>query len=254
MFERFTDRARRALTEAQLEAVEARHGFIGTEHVLIGLARQGDGLAHRVLTEHGLTVEALRPKVTELEAEIVAEDMGIDEATALAAIGIDFERVRATVEATFGEGSLTANVSHPPFTAKAKHALEQTLRESLFLRQNFIGTEHLLIGFLAEPEGLARRVVADLGADPDRLMDQTRRAAAPAFFRVSDLVQEIRQVELSHTPAGDDVTKAALRALSAGRVEAMRREADSIEAASLALASELEELLGVARRAVPDES
>jgi ATP-dependent Clp protease ATP-binding subunit ClpC len=253
MFERFTDRARRVLVEAQQEAVEARHGFIGTEHVLLGLAREGGGLAHQILASHGLTLEVLRPEVASAVAEFVADDLGIDEATALAAIGIDFERVRASIEASFGEGSLSAHLTRPPFTPKSKHALEQSFRESLFLRHNFIGTEHLLVGFVAEDEGLARRVVANLGVDPDELIDEVRRAAAPAYFRVSDLYEAIREFELRNTPAEDDATRSALLRLSQGRVDAMHREYESITAATVALASELEELLRVAESSVATE-
>ncbi len=254
MFERFTDRARRVLVEAQAEAVEARHGFIGTEHVLLGLAREAGGLAHNLLSERGLTLETLRPKVASLVAEFVANDMGIDEATALAAIGIDFERVRAAIEVNFGEGSLSADLSRPPFTPRSKEALERSLRESMFLRHNFIATEHLLIGFLGEPDGLARRAVAELGVDPDELIEETRRAAAPAFFRVSELYEAIRRFELSHTPAQTDEARNALLALSAGRVEAMQRETESINAATLALADELDELLRVAEATVTQET
>ncbi|MEY2419433.1 MAG: hypothetical protein QOG90_2113 [Actinomycetota bacterium] len=251
MFERFTDRARRVLVAAQQQAVEARHGFIGTEHVLLGLAREPGGLAHQLLDRHGLTLDVLRPKVAAAVAVFI-DDLGIDEATALASIGIDLERVRASVEASFGQGSL--NVTQPPFTPKSKHALEQSFRESLFLRHNFIATEHLLIGFVGEPEGLARQVVADLGVDPEQLLDEARREAAPAFFRVSDLYAEIRDFEARHSPAEDDVTKAALIALSQGRVNAMQREAAALDAASVALASELELLLRNAQSAVDAQS
>jgi ATP-dependent Clp protease ATP-binding subunit ClpA len=252
MFERFTDRARRTLVLAQHEAAEARHGFIGTEHVLLGLALAEDGLAARVLGNHGITGDVLRTKVIAAADQfLVGNDLGIDDSIALAAIGIDIEQVKATVEATFGEGSLGADPARPPFTPKSKHALEQSLREAIFLRHNFIGTEHLLIGFLMEPEGLARTIVEDFGTDPDRLIDETRRLAAPDLFRAFDLSDKIVRFQIEHQADDDPAIRTTLADLSQGRAAAMQRETDALRAASVALADELAELLANAEAALP---
>jgi hypothetical protein len=128
VFERFTDRARRVLVLAQEEARTMDHAFIGTEHLLMGLIAEGDGVA----------------------------------AKALQALGISLEGVRAKVE----EGSEETGASgSPPFTPRAKKTLELALREALQLGHSYIGTEHLLLGLVREGEGVAVQILESLGAD-----------------------------------------------------------------------------------------
>ena len=137
MFERFTDRARRVLVLAQEEARLLNHNFIGTEHILLGLIHEGEGVA----------------------------------AKALESLGISLEAVREKVEETIGPAG-TAGTGSPPFTPRAKKVLELSLREALQLGHNYIGTEHMLLGLVREGEGVAAQVLVNLGADLSRVRQQ----------------------------------------------------------------------------------
>jgi len=137
MFERFTDRARRVVVLAQEEAVGLNHNYIGTEHILLGLIREREGVA----------------------------------AKALESLGISLEAVRAQVEETIGQGQ-SAPTAHIPFTPRAKKVLELSLREALQLSHNYIGTEHILLGLIREGEGVAAQVLVKLGADLPRVRQQ----------------------------------------------------------------------------------
>ena len=176
MFERFTDRARKAVTDAQVVARRLGHGHIGTEHLLLGLL-ENDGIAAQVLSGAGVTR-------AEVEREILAEvgrgPLGAGDAEALGAIGIDLDEVRRRMEASFGPGALQwhpdpgcrgarPRFGHIPFTPRAKKVLELSLREALALKHRHIGTEHLLLGLLREGEGLAMLVLTRLGAGPQLL-------------------------------------------------------------------------------------
>ena len=137
MFERFTDRARRVVVLAQEEARMLSHNYIGTEHILLGLIHEGDGIA----------------------------------AKALESLGISLEAVRAQVEEIIGQGQ-QAPSGHIPFTPRAKKVLELSLREALQLGHNYIGTEHILLGLIREGEGVAAQVLHKLGADLNRVRQQ----------------------------------------------------------------------------------
>ena len=134
MFERFTDRARRVVVLAQEEARMLDHNYIGTEHLLLGLIHEGEGVA----------------------------------AKALEAMGISLDAVRQQVEAIIGRGQ-QAPSGHIPFTPRAKRVLELSLRESGQLGHNYIGTEHILLGLVREGEGVAAQVLVTLGADLNRV-------------------------------------------------------------------------------------
>src|SRR5881398_1925677 len=137
MFERFTDRARRVVVLAQEEARMLNHNYIGTEHILLGLIHEGEGVA----------------------------------AKALESLGISLEAVRAQVEEIIGQGQ-QAPSGHIPFTPRAKKVLELSLREALQLGHNYIGTEHILLGLIREGEGVAAQVLVKLGADLSRVRQQ----------------------------------------------------------------------------------
>ncbi|MGI9643540.1 MAG: ATP-dependent Clp protease ATP-binding subunit, partial [Acidimicrobiia bacterium] len=130
MFERFTDRARRVVVLAQEEARLLNHNYIGTEHILLGLIHEGEGVAAR----------------------------------ALESMDIDLESVRSQVVEIIGQGS-QAPSGHIPFTPRAKKVLELSLREALQLGHNYIGTEHILLGLIREGEGVAAQVLVKLGAE-----------------------------------------------------------------------------------------
>ena len=186
MFERFTDRARTVVTDAQGVARRLGHGHIGTEHLLLAML-EGDGIAARVLGGLGVTAVAVEREVL---AEVGRGPLGPADAEALGAIGIDLDEVRRRVEASFGPGALHRSHDprcrrgrpwaggHIPFTPRSKKALELSLREALALKHNYIGTEHLLLGLVREGEGLAMLVLTRLGAGPQairaRVLDALR--------------------------------------------------------------------------------
>ena len=130
MFERFSDRARRVVVLAQDEAKALNHNYIGTEHLLLGLVSEGEGVAAKALTSLGISLEA----------------------------------VRAQVEEIIGRGTTTPT-GHIPFTPRAKKVLELSLREALQMNHSYIGTEHLLLDLIREGEGVAAQVLIRLGAD-----------------------------------------------------------------------------------------
>jgi ATP-dependent Clp protease ATP-binding subunit ClpA len=140
MFERFTDRARRVVVLAQEEARMLNHNYIGTEHILLGLIRESEGVA----------------------------------AKALESLGISLDVVRQQVEEIIGRGQ-QAPSGHIPFTKRAKKVLEMSLLESVQLGQNYIGTEHILLGLIREGDGVAAQVLVKLGADLNRVRQQVIR-------------------------------------------------------------------------------
>jgi ATP-dependent Clp protease ATP-binding subunit ClpC len=158
MFERFTDRARRVVVLAQEESRLLNHNYIGTEHILLGLVHEGEGVA----------------------------------ALALTSMGIGLDSVRGQVEEIIGQGK-AAPTGHIPFTPRAKKVLELSLREALQLGHNYIGTEHILLGLLREGEGVAAQVLQKLGADLDgarqaviRLMGEEGQVPSTAHEEVEE--------------------------------------------------------------------
>ncbi len=140
MFERFTERARQVVVLAQEEARTLKHNYIGTEHILLGLLREEEGLAARVLESLDITVE----------------------------------RVRAQVVRIVGSGEEVTS-GQIPFTPRAKKVLELALREALSLGHNYIGTEHILLGLVRENEGVAARILLDFDADSDKIRNEVIR-------------------------------------------------------------------------------
>jgi ATP-dependent Clp protease ATP-binding subunit ClpC len=141
VFERFTDRARRVVVLAQEEARMLNHNYIGTEHILLGLIHEGDGVAMRALESLGISLEPLRRQVDAFIGQ-VEEEIGQDQA------------VRTT---------------HLRFTPPGRKVLELALREALQLGHNYIGTEHILLALIREGEGVAAHVLQKLGADLNRV-------------------------------------------------------------------------------------
>jgi ATP-dependent Clp protease ATP-binding subunit ClpC len=137
VFERFTERARQVVVLAQDEARGLRHNYIGTEHILLGLLREEQGLAARLL----------------------------------GSLGIEVEAVRAQVASVVGEGDEVAT-GQIPFTPRAKRVLELSLREALALGHNYIGTEHVLLGLAREGGGVGARILESFGADAELLREE----------------------------------------------------------------------------------
>ena len=140
VFERFTERARQVVVLAQEEARILKHNYIGTEHILLGLLREEEGLAARVLESLDITVE----------------------------------RVRAQVVRIVGSGEEVTS-GQIPFTPRAKKVLELALREALSLGHNYIGTEHILLGLVRENEGVAARILLDFDADSEKIRNEVIR-------------------------------------------------------------------------------
>jgi Clp amino terminal domain, pathogenicity island component len=145
MFERFTDRARRVVVLAQEEAGLLNHNYIGTEHILLGLIHEREGVAARALTELGISLETIRVEVVEI----------------------------------IGRGQ-TAPTGHIPFTPRSKKVLELSLREALQLGHNYIGTEHILLGLIREGEGVGAQVLVKLGGSLDRVRQEVIRVLSAA--------------------------------------------------------------------------
>jgi ATP-dependent Clp protease ATP-binding subunit ClpC len=141
VFERFTERAKQVVVLAQDEARALKHNYIGTEHILLGLLREEEGLAARVLESLDVTVE----------------------------------EVRAQVARIIGPGDEPIVSGQIPFTPRAKKVLELSLREALSLKHNYIGTEHILLGLVRENEGVAARILLDFDADAEKIRNEIMR-------------------------------------------------------------------------------
>jgi ATP-dependent Clp protease ATP-binding subunit ClpA len=204
MFERFTTQARAVVHDARRHSGELGHHYIGTEHLLLALLEPPAGISYAVLSDAGLTVERVR---SDVEAYLADERdrentvLSREDAEALEAIGIDLDAVRAKIEESFGPGALippprprrglfrrrrrsapSGTTTCVPFTGRSKKVLELSLREAIRLKNNHIGTEHILLGLIREGEGLGAKVIYDAGISLDdlrrRTLDSLRDAAA----------------------------------------------------------------------------
>lgn len=166
MFERFTDRARRAVVLAQSEAQDSGSPNIGTEHLLAGLALEGEGLAGLALKELGASPERLRSAIAEVASLEATRTAGtLTDKAALATIGIDLDDIVSAVEAAFGPGALRIQPLHIPFSDHAKEALEQSLVRAIELGLSYIGTEHVLLGLCGVSESGAAACLAAVDLD-----------------------------------------------------------------------------------------
>ena len=162
MFERFTDRARRVVVQAQEEARELNHSYIGTEHLLLGILRDGDGAAAGALASLGVGLDAARERVAEIT----------------------------------GRGR-QAPSGHIPFTPRAKKVLELSLRESLQLGNESIGPEHILLGLITEGHGVAVEVLSVLGAPPEQVRAEVLQLVPEAGREPAG---RVRSVRIARTP------------------------------------------------------
>jgi ATP-dependent Clp protease ATP-binding subunit ClpA len=179
MFEKFTERARQVVVLAQEEARTLKHNYIGTEHILLGLLREEEGLAARVLESLDITVERVRAQVVQI--------------------------VGAGEEVTSGQ---------IPFTPRAKKVLELALREALMLGHNFIGTEHVLLGLARENEGVAARILLDLGADSEKIRNEVIRMLGDPVAR-AQAQAEARSIAIGQTSQRRGIDQAWLDGLGA---------------------------------------
>jgi len=177
VFERFTDRARRTIVFAQEEARLLSHNYIGTEHILLGLLREEEGVA----------------------------------AKALKTLDVSLETVRRDVGEIVGRGQEVSR-GHIPFTPRAKKVLELSLREALQLGHNYIGTEHILLGLIREGEGVAAQVLQKLGADLNRvrqtmvqlLSGYVEGSEGPTVEGAAEMAELTSEVAWGSEPLGDD--------------------------------------------------
>jgi ATP-dependent Clp protease ATP-binding subunit ClpA len=194
MFERFTNPAREVVAQSQENARRLKHGYIGTEHLLLALAEQDSG-AGALLHAEGLTAKGIEEAIVRFVGTRPGT-LGADDAAALRAIGIDLDEVIARIEKNFGPVPLEAPQpearrwfplrrqrpagrgrtrlgGHVPFTGRAKKVLELSLREAIALSHNHIGSEHILLGLLREGNGLAAQAIRDAGVDLTELRQRT---------------------------------------------------------------------------------
>ena len=156
MFERFTERARQVVVLAQDEARALKHNYIGTEHILLGLLREEDGLAGRVLDSLDVTIEEVRAQVARI--------------------------VRQGDEVPTGE---------MPFAPRARKVLELAQREALSLGHNHVATEHILLGLIREGEGVGARILHDFDADAETIRDEVIRRLSVPSRRSADRIRQI---------------------------------------------------------------
>ena len=184
MFERFTDRSRRTVVQAQEEARRLNHNYIGTEHLLLGILRDGEGVA----------------------------------AEALASLGVGLDPAREQVAEITGRGQ-QAPSGHVPFTPRAKKVLELSLREALSLEHPYIGPEHILLGLITEGHGVAVEVLRVLGAPPEQVQARVLELLPPAGEDPSGADQPVRVVR---APVRLDEALRRLDAIEA-RLDAIER-------------------------------
>jgi ATP-dependent Clp protease ATP-binding subunit ClpC len=174
LFQRFSDSARRVVVLAQEEARKLNHNYIGTEHLLLGLIQEGEGIAARSLEAVQVNIDAVRSQVVEI----------------------------------IGRGS-TPTSGHIPFTPRAKKVLELSLREALQLGHNYIGTEHILLGLIREGEGVAAKVLVKLGVDLERLRNQVLKMLSGASSATGEMAGADAQGTLMLDQFGRNLTELA---------------------------------------------
>lgn len=193
MFERFTERARQVVVLAQEEARTLGHDWLGTEHILLGLVREREGLASRVL----------------------------------ASLGVTLEQVRAHVVRAVGSREGEHRAGQIPFTPEAKKVLERALREALSLGHNYIGTEHLLLALTREREGLAARILGELDVDAERVRVQVRGMVSEPGVGVARPTPDMDRSWLDFTPSEAFELATRLAPLASNITFEVRRHGDA---------------------------
>jgi ATP-dependent Clp protease ATP-binding subunit ClpC len=208
MFERFTDRARNVVVLAQEEARLLKHNYIGTEHILLGLVRESEGIA----------------------------------AQALQALGIGLEAVREQVQEIIGTGQ-HAPSGTIPFTPRAKKVLELSLREAMQLGDSYIGTEHILLGLIREGEGVAAQVLVKLDGNLNKVRQQVIRMKAGTPTTEEMPAAAAGAAESTGGPESAGPAESAGRVASAGRAESAGQGGRINPADSASLTAKLTEAL-----------
>ncbi len=194
MFERFTEKARRVVVYAQEEAKKLNQNYIGTEHLLLGLIREEDGIA----------------------------------AKALESLDVSLDDVRAHVEELIGEGTYVPT-GHIPFTPRAKKVLELSLREALQLGHNYIGTEHILLGLIREGEGVAAQVLLDLGADLEKVRSAVLQLLSGYYGKQTEPAEERRGSRGAEGALLDEFGRNLTEAATSGKLDPVVGRGQEIE-------------------------
>ena len=194
MFERFTEKARRVVVYAQEEAKKLNQNYIGTEHLLLGLIREEDGIA----------------------------------AKALESLDVSLDDVRAHVEELIGEGTYVPT-GHIPFTPRAKKVLELSLREALQLGHNYIGTEHILLGLIREGEGVAAQVLLDLGADLEKVRSAVLQLLSGYYGKQTEPAEERRGNRGAEGALLDEFGRNLTEAATSGKLDPVVGRGQEIE-------------------------
>jgi ATP-dependent Clp protease ATP-binding subunit ClpA len=213
MFERFTDRARRVVVLAQEEARLLNHNYIGTEHLLLGLIHEGQGVA----------------------------------ASSLESLGISLEAVRSQVEEIIGQGQ-RAPVGHIPFTPRSKKVLELSLREAKQLGHKYIGTEHILLGLVREGEGVAAQVLVTLGADLSRVRQQVIQVLSGYAGGKAAVEQAGARTRLVRMTVPEELRQAEVELVQVRRDKEVAIEEEDFERAAALRDQERQLARGVAER------
>jgi ATP-dependent Clp protease ATP-binding subunit ClpA len=214
MFERFTDRARRVVVLAQEEARLLNHNYIGTEHILLGLIHEGEGVAAMALESLGISLEAVRAQVEEI---IIGQDQ-------------------------------SAPTGHIPFTPRAKKVLELSLREATQLDHNYIGTEHILLGLVREGEGVAAQVLVKLGADLSRVRQQVLQLLSSYVGGKAPAEQAGTRTRLVRMTVPEELREAEVELAQVRRKKEAAIEAENFEQAATLRDQERQLLRRVAER------
>ena len=194
MFERFTEKARRVVVYAQEEARMLNQNYIGTEHLLLGLIREQDGIAAKALESLDIAVEDVRQQVEEL----------------------------------IGRGTYVPT-GHIPFTPRAKKVLELSLREALQLGHNYIGTEHVLLGLIREGEGVAAQVLLNLGADLEKVRSAVIQLLSGYYGKQGEPGEERRGSRGAESSLLDEFGRNLTRAASEGKLDPVVGRGQEIE-------------------------
>jgi ATP-dependent Clp protease ATP-binding subunit ClpC len=243
MFERLTDRARVAISLAQDSAVGLGHTYIGCEHLLLGLVREGTGVAAVVLRPRGIDEHAVRAAIVDMVGESTSS---VTDGDALASLGIDLDEVRRRLEESFGPNALPSP-DRPPFTPRARDALERSVRESEALHHGYVGTEHVLLALLFDDDNFARTILVDRGIDLDALRNEILQLAAVDYLRIKATDAKLAKLHFLAIDAGrrDDID-GIFRDVAVARV----KEVQARNAATKAFADDYEAAVAKAESAL----
>ena len=251
MFEQFTDRARRSLLLSQEAAIDLGHTYLGCEHLLIGLIKEGSGVAAVVLAERDVTEVAVRDQVVERVG--AQAPSSVTDADALASLGIDLKEVHRRLEASFGKAGLPPSRETPPFTPRAKAVLERAVVESDKLQHGYVGQEHLLLALLFDDGNLAASILLALGVDPAQLRQAILEVAAVDHLRLRRVHERHdRLFRIVIDPATRAGIEPIYNSMSQQLADAHQNRSRAMRATATAFVEASEAAISAAERAAED--